>query len=535
MASRWRVVVELASTGVDHRDVGERIVRAGAISGGYLMMTAISASIAILGLLLSSPAVVIGAMLLSPLMGPIVLLGLSFWTVDWLSTRKALAGLGAGFGIALAVSIALTVLSPLKEPTAEILARSRPTLFDLLVAIFSGVAGGYAVVRGRGETVIGVAIATALMPPLAVVGFGVGTRAWSIAGGALLLFFTNLIAIALAAAVVAAVSGFRPHVHLAHRGWVRHVAVLAILAVLCVPLTLSMHTIALESQATADARAEIGRLFDPKARITSLAVRYEKRVINVESLVATPAYVENAPARLVKALRSRLHAPVKVSLGQVVLADPSKLKPTPAPSPAAPLPPDPAEAAAADLRAAVPFEGTRVAYDPGSDVGLVLLGSESGLDLKGARALEDGLRRRSGGEKTIVTPPVEPLPAAPLAVPKKGTVVLGPVDLQLWALARWRSPSVDAQLCRGRLRAVRIGDVQKAIVQAFAPLPVTIAQGSRKVCTAMGERAPFLLLSPGPPLTPDATPPGGATATSSAGPSSPRSAPRPASIPPSPP
>jgi uncharacterized hydrophobic protein (TIGR00271 family) len=180
LGARWRLLIRRASAGIDHREVTDRIAEGAVLSGGYLLMTVTSAAIAILGLLLASPAVVIGAMLLSPLMGPIVRLGFSFCTVDWRGTREALTGLGVGFGLALLVSIALTVASPLKEPTAEILARSRPTLFDLLVAVFSGVAGAYAVVRGKGEAVIGVAIATALMPPLAVVGFGIGTHAWRI-------------------------------------------------------------------------------------------------------------------------------------------------------------------------------------------------------------------------------------------------------------------------------------------------------------------------------------------------------------------
>ena len=264
----WRV-----SRGVDHDEVNGRVLQSGSIGGGYLMMTAVSAAIAVLGLLLSSPAVVIGAMLLSPLMGPIILLGFSFWRVDWPSMRKALASLGAGFGLALAVSLALTVVSPLKEPTTEILARAHPNLFDLLVAAFSGIAGGYAVVRRRNEAVIGVAIATALMPPLAVVGFGLGTQAWPIVGGALLLFFTNLLTIAIAAGLMAALHGFRPRHDGAKRGWLSHVAVLLIFAALCVPLTLGLLTIARESQATAAARSQIKTIFGPSSRVASLAVR----------------------------------------------------------------------------------------------------------------------------------------------------------------------------------------------------------------------------------------------------------------------
>ncbi len=459
---------------VDHAEVGGRVLKAGKIGAGYLMMTAISAAIAILGLLLSSPAVVIGAMLLSPLMGPIILLGFSFWTVDWPSTRKALASLGAGFGVALAVSVALTLISPLKEPTAEILARANPTLFDLLVAIFSGIAGGYAVIRQRGETVIGVAIATALMPPLAVVGFGVGTGAWTIAGGALLLFFTNLLAIALAAAIMAALNGFRPQVSLIRGAWMSHLAVLLILAALCVPLTLGLRTITREGRATVEARAEVARLFGRKARIASLSIHGGKDGLAIDGLVATQTFITDAPAKLAKDLRRKLHVPVRVSLDQIVVADPSRLKPRAAPPPGETAP-DAAVETAKALRAAVPFAGAVTSYDASSGEGVVLLARDSGLDLAGARALETGLRRTVAATTVRVVPPLQPLPDVPIAISKPAGATLASTDLQSWALSRWRAGSVEARICHAGRRGVRTRDVVAALKTAFAPLPVKLA------------------------------------------------------------
>ena len=501
---RLRVSLRAAAAGigrgVDHGDVCERVLQAGRIGAGYLMMTAISAAIAILGLLLSSPAVVIGAMLLSPLMGPILLLGFSFCTVDWASTRKALASLGAGFGIALAVSVALTAMSPLKEPTAEILARAHPTLFDLLVAVFSGIAGGYAVIRHRGETVIGVAIATALMPPLAVVGFGAGTGAWTIAGGALLLFFTNLLAIALAAAIMAALHGFRPEVDLAHRGWFAHTAVLLILAALCVPLTLGLRTIAQEGRANAEARAEVARLFGPKSRVASLSVRDGKEGLEVDGLVATQAFVADATSRMESDLRTKLHVPVRISLDQVVLADPSKLKPQAAPAKPAG---DAAVDAAKALRAAVPFQDATTTYDPSSGVGVVLLGPSSALDLPAALALEQGLRRTAGA-KTVVIPPLRPLPPVSLvSTPGKATG-LGSSELQAWALARWRAASVLARICRDGRRGVRTREATAAVRAALAPLPVLFDAAAPACAKGAG---PDVRLAPGPVPAPAVRPP----------------------------
>ena len=491
------------SRDVDHAAVGQEVLGAGALNGGYLMMTAIAAAIATLGLLLSSPAVVIGAMLLSPLMGPIILLGFSFWTVDWGSTRKALASLGAALGLALLVSIGLTLVSPLKEPTAEILARAHPTLFDLLVAIFSGIAGGYAVVRQRGETVIGVAIATALMPPIAVVGFGIGTQAWSIAGGALLLFLTNLIAIALAAALVAAISGFRPEVHLARRGWLHHLAVLAILVGLCVPLTVSLRGIALESKATSAVRADVPKLFGAKARVTSLSAHENAASLEVDALVATQAFVESAPEKLQAELRGALHAPVQVNLDQVVVADPSKVKASLPESPK----PNPILSALDRLKAAIPYAGAQVTVDPQTGTGIVMLSAQGGLDLAGARALELALRAHKGQEKTFVVPPVAPLPPIPITVTKGHPAMVAAGDPQRWALLRWRSQAVSARVCRHGQRGIRDKVVQASLDQSMEPLGVTLVQSPRD-CPASGtpavwvEPAAASAIVPGPAIPP---------------------------------
>ncbi|RSB46204.1 DUF389 domain-containing protein [Brevundimonas sp. 357] len=112
-----------ARRGVDHAEAAAAVYENGGLSGRYLMMTVISAAIAALGLMLSSPAVVIGAMLVSPMMGPIVALGFSLALLDWNELKQSLTALGVGVGLALFVAILLTLLSPLKEPTAEILAR----------------------------------------------------------------------------------------------------------------------------------------------------------------------------------------------------------------------------------------------------------------------------------------------------------------------------------------------------------------------------------------------------------------------------
>jgi len=173
----------------------------------YWLELVFSAGIATFGLVLNSPAVVIGAMLISPLMDPIIAAGLALAAADLYLGIRALLSLAAGVAGAVLFSAVLVWLLPFHSPTAEILARTKPNLLDLGIALLSGLAGSIVVVRGgRGAGVTalpGVAIAVALMPPLCAVGFGVGSGFYpAIISGAGLLFLTNLAAIVASAFLV---------------------------------------------------------------------------------------------------------------------------------------------------------------------------------------------------------------------------------------------------------------------------------------------------------------------------------------------
>ncbi|MEO8026017.1 MAG: DUF389 domain-containing protein [Bryobacteraceae bacterium] len=169
-------------------------------SAGYLLDLLFSAGIATLGLVLNSPAVVIGAMLISPLMGPILATGLAFAASDVYLGVKSTLNLIGSVVASVAFSAALVWILPFQSPTSEIMARTQPNLLDLGVAIFSGLAGSVVMARSlsgsAASALPGVAIAVALMPPLCAVGFGIGGGwNWYIIGGAGLLFLTNLVAI----------------------------------------------------------------------------------------------------------------------------------------------------------------------------------------------------------------------------------------------------------------------------------------------------------------------------------------------------
>lgn len=153
--------------------------------------------IASIGLNLNSTAVIIGAMLISPLMGPILAIGLSVGTNDWETLKRALKNFGVMVVVALITSTIYFFITPLHEAQPELLARTKPTFLDALIAIFGGLAGIIGVSRrNRGNVIPGVAIATALMPPLCTAGYGLANGELSFFFGAFYLFTLNSIFIA---------------------------------------------------------------------------------------------------------------------------------------------------------------------------------------------------------------------------------------------------------------------------------------------------------------------------------------------------
>ncbi len=178
---------------------------AGALS--YWLELIFAAGIATFGLVQNSPAVVIGAMLVSPLMGPILAAGLALAAADLYLGFKSLFSIVLSVAASVALSGAIAWMLPFHSPTGEIIARTQPNLLDLGVALLSGLAGSIVVCRGGGgggvTALPGVAIAVALMPPLCTVGFGVGSGfRWEIISGAGLLFLTNLTAIVASAFLI---------------------------------------------------------------------------------------------------------------------------------------------------------------------------------------------------------------------------------------------------------------------------------------------------------------------------------------------
>lgn len=213
----------------------ERVQSSSEWNFDFTALMILSTLIASLGLLLDSGAVIIGAMLVAPLMTPIVGSGLAIVQGNALLFRRALKSVGQGFALAFLVAFIVGLLTSWIAgtehlPTPEMLSRDSPDVLDLLVAFISGLVAAYAMGRpGLTSALPGVAIAAALIPPIATAGMSSSWGDFTLGGGALLLFFTNIIAIALATAISLRSVGIRDtHPHGTKQRWSRVAAVVLI-------------------------------------------------------------------------------------------------------------------------------------------------------------------------------------------------------------------------------------------------------------------------------------------------------------------
>ena len=166
--------------------------------GANLWVLIFAIFIASLGLNVNSTAVIIGAMLISPLMGPIIGMGLAVGIDDFGLLKRSVKNYLVATVISVITATIYFMISPLSEAQSELLARTSPTLYDVLIAIFGGAAGILALsTKGKGNVIPGVAIATALMPPLCTAGYGLAVGEMSFFFGAFYLYFINTVFIAL--------------------------------------------------------------------------------------------------------------------------------------------------------------------------------------------------------------------------------------------------------------------------------------------------------------------------------------------------
>ncbi|WP_281228383.1 DUF389 domain-containing protein [Flavobacterium aquiphilum] len=187
----------------DKKKVLENIISNISFRGSNLWILACAIVIASVGLNVNSTAVIIGAMLISPLMGPIVGAGFGLGMYDFELVKKSIKNLLIATVVSLIVSTFYFYISPFKEVQSELLARTSPNIYDVLIAFFGGLVGVIAVTRvEKGNPIPGVAIATALMPPLCTAGYGLATGNYLFFGGALYLYTINCVFICIATFII---------------------------------------------------------------------------------------------------------------------------------------------------------------------------------------------------------------------------------------------------------------------------------------------------------------------------------------------
>lgn len=454
--ARWRGIRE-----IDHKDVVTHAHEEGELTGRFIFMNVMSSGIAILGLLLSSPAVIIGAMLISPLMGPIMLMGFSLAILDLAALRQAVISLAAGTGVALATAFLIVFVSPLTEITSEILARARPNFFDLLVAVFSGLAGGYAVIHRKGETIVGVAIATALMPPLAVTGFGLASGEFEIAGGAFFLFMTNLLAIALSVTILARFYGFGERHSPQHARW-QNALIVGVFLALSIPLGLSLRDIAYEARVRDVASDALAEPFgEGDARVTDFDVTFPRTGpdrIKVRATVLTAQRVPGAELVLSAQLSERFRRQVNVVVDQVIIDDDlgsesARLAAVAESSFGAPMRAQIAQLEALsverrterEIRSAFPYALVSAEIDPAGRRAVFFAAPTEGVSLSAFRRLEEGMARNYPGWEVEVHPPRTELPVIGFGAGEdtlSADEAVRAADLA-WGLQRWGVSRVE--------------------------------------------------------------------------------------------
>lgn len=266
-STRVRYAVERAlSLWIPQMDREERIALYDRLQTGsrwgfdFMALIGLSTSIAALGLIQSSTAVVIGAMLVAPLMTPLLGAGLALVQGNQVLLRHAARAVVFGFVLALVIGVGIGLLSPVKVLTAEMAARGGPTLLDLGVALLSGVAAAYASARPHLLAALpGVAIAAALVPPIATVGLSLAFGELEVARGAALLFGTNVIAIVLGAALALWAGGVRGR---GDRLWARRTIVALVLAMFGLTVPLGAYLLDLSGTRPANITDEVRGIAD---------------------------------------------------------------------------------------------------------------------------------------------------------------------------------------------------------------------------------------------------------------------------------
>ena len=249
-------------------EIIERIYAGGVLKGTNMCILVLAIFIASIGLNMNSTAVIIGAMLISPLMGNIIAIGYGMAAYDTQYVKESFAKLAFQVFLSILTSAIYFSLTPITTASSELIARTVPTIWDVLIAIFGGTAGIIGLTREeRGNVIPGVAIATALMPPLCTAGFGIATHSTTFFWGALYLFFINSFFICLSAFVVLKILRVPAKEYVSAENFRRQRIFLTVLGVLIILPSLRMAHISIqENLQNVQTKTYIEKFFNTNSR-----------------------------------------------------------------------------------------------------------------------------------------------------------------------------------------------------------------------------------------------------------------------------
>jgi len=277
------------------------------ISSVYVVMMILSTLIATFGLFGDSSPVIIGAMILAPIISPIVSFAMGMVRYDKNMLNQGLITILIGTGVCLLFSAGVSLIIPIKIITSEIDARLSPTLLDMGIAVASGIAAAYAHAKeGIAKSLAGVAIAVALVPPLAVAGIGIGWWDWAVFSGAFLLYLTNLAGIIMFAGITFLFLGFAPF----RRARIGLIYTLILIGTVMVPLSLSFNRIKKEANITRQLEGStINELV-----IRNVSVRFEEPLRVSLTLVGPDKLEGDEIKEIKKEIEENIGEPIKLEV-----------------------------------------------------------------------------------------------------------------------------------------------------------------------------------------------------------------------------
>lgn len=287
----------------DFRELFRGLRESARTSTAFVVLMLLSTLLAATGLFLNSASVIIGAMILAPLMAPLISLAMGIVRTDARLIRTSLKTLFSGLTLGVGCAALFALMTPLQTITPEMDGRLHPSLLDLLVALLSGAAGAYANSKEQlAQSMAGVAIAVALVPPLAVLGIGIGWGNPDMIVGSGLLFLTNLIGITLAASLTFLVLGFAP-VSRARNALAMSLGLLALIAI---PLALSFQTM-IRQNTIRVAIDEIAQQnpADGVLEVREVSIRGERAIVRIDIRTRgrlSEAVIARQKARIVERL-----------------------------------------------------------------------------------------------------------------------------------------------------------------------------------------------------------------------------------------